>query len=146
MRISEILHRKGRHVAKIRTMDPIETAVRRLAEERIGALVVVDRWDALAGMLSERDIVRALSLHGAGTLSCEAHELMSPEVATCAPDDRVEAVMAVMSAHRVRHLPVMDGGRLVGIVSLGDCVQAKLVEAEQEANVLRDLNRAWVPG
>lgn len=146
MRISEILHRKGRHVAKIRTVDPIETAVRRLAEEKIGALVVVDRWGALTGMLSERDVVRALARHGTDTLACEAHELMTPEVTACVPDDRVDHVMAVMSAHRVRHLPVLEEGRIVGIVSLGDLVQAKLDESKQEADVLRDLNRAWVPG
>ncbi|MGH7088278.1 MAG: CBS domain-containing protein, partial [Stellaceae bacterium] len=65
MRISELLHRKGRRVVKIRTVDPIETAVRRLSEERIGALVVEDRWGALAGILSERDVVRSLAQHGA---------------------------------------------------------------------------------
>ena len=95
MRISEILHRKGRHVVKVRTVDPIDKVVRWLSEERIGAVVVVDRWDNLAGMLSERDVVRALAQHGIATLDCEAHELMTPEVTTCAPDDRVEAVMAV---------------------------------------------------
>jgi CBS domain-containing protein len=146
MRISEILHRKGGHVVKITTVDPIAKAVQRLAAERIGALVVVDRWDALAGMLSERDIVRALAQHGAAALACEVHELMTPEVTTCGPGDRVDAVMAVMNAHRCRHLPVMEGGKLVGLVSIGDCVLAKLLEAEQEASVLRDLNRAWVPG
>lgn len=146
MRISEILHRKGRRVVKIRTVDPVETAVRRLSEERIGALVVEDRWGALAGILSERDVVRSLAQHGAATLACEAHELMTPEVTTCGPEDRVDAVMAVMSAHRVRHLPVMESGQLIGIVSIGDLVQAKLDEARTEADVLRDLNRAWVPG
>ena len=142
MRISEILHQKGRHVVKIRTVDPISTAVQRLAEERIGALVVVDRWGNLAGMLSERDVVRELAAHGADTLQCEAHELMTPDVTTCAPDDRVDAVMAVMSAHRVRHLPVMENGQLVGIVSMGDLVKNRLDEKEQEAAVLRDMTRA----
>jgi CBS domain-containing protein len=139
MRIAEILHHKGKHVSKIGTTDSVEAAVQRLDEQRIGALVVVDRWGVLAGMFSERDVIRALARRGAATLGSEVHEFMTPDVTTCAPDDRINEVMATMTAHRIRHLPVMENGRLVGIVSIGDLVKAKLVETEQEANVLRDI-------
>jgi CBS domain-containing protein len=140
MRISEVLHHKGTHIAKIGTVDSVEAAIGRLASERIGALVVMDRWGRLAGMFSERDVIRALAAHGAETFSCEVHELMTQDVTTCAPDDRIDQVMSIMTAHRARHLPVMDGKDLVGLVSMGDLVKAKLLEIEQEANVLRDLS------
>jgi CBS domain-containing protein len=140
MRIAEILHHKGKHVSKIGTTDSVEVAVRRLDEQRIGALVVVDHWGVLAGMFSERDVTRALACRGAATLGSEVREFMTPDVTTCGPDDRINEVMATMTAHRIRHLPVMENGRLVGIVSIGDLVKAKLVETEQEANVLRDIN------
>ncbi len=139
MRIAEILHHKGNEVAKISTVDKVEVAIGRLAERRIGALVVVDRWGSLAGMFSERDVVRGLAHHGAESLQCEVHEFMTPEVTTCGPDDRVDDAMAVMTAHRARHLPVMENGRICGLVSIGDLVKCKLQEKEQEAQVLHDL-------
>lgn len=144
MTIAEVLHRKGDAVAKIRTIDTVESAVRQLTEERIGTLVVTDRWGALAGMLSERDVIHALARLGAEALQCEAHELMTPDVTTCSPADRIDAVMAVMTAHRVRHLPVMENGRLVGLVSMGDLVKQRLIDKEQEANVLLDIARAHI--
>lgn len=142
MSIAAILHHKGRHVSTIRTIDAVATAVRKLDEERIGALVVLDRWGKLAGMFSERDVIHALAQHGAEALGFEVHELMTPDVTTCTPEDRLDAVMRVMTAHRVRHLPVMEQGQLVGIVSIGDLVKHRLDEKEQEAAVLRDITRA----
>jgi len=142
MRIAEILHHKGNHVAKIGTIDKVEAAIGVLAKERIGVLVAVDRWGRLAGMFSERDAIHGIATYGAETLQYEVHELMTPDVTTCKPDDRIEEAMALMTAHRIRHLPVMDDGRLVGLVSIGDLVKAKLLEKEQEANVLRDITLA----
>jgi len=139
MRIAEILHRKGSEVCKIGSLESVESALKRLDERRIGALVVVDRWGTLAGMFSERDVIRALARHGIGTLAAKVQEFMTPDVTTCAPDDRIDEVMATMTAHRVRHLPVMENGRLAGIVSIGDLVKAKLLEIEQEANILREI-------
>ena len=144
MQVAEILRHKGSNVAKIRTIDTVEAAVAKLSEERIGALVVTDRMGGLAGMISERDVIHALARHGPDALQFEVHELMTPEVTTCAPNDRVDAVMAVMTAHRIRHLPVMDEGRLIGLVSIGDLVKSRLIEKEQEANVLRDITRAHI--
>ena len=142
MPVAEILHRKGRHVSTVRSVDSVESAIRKLYEERIGALVVVDRWGKLAGMFSERDVIHALAQHGAEALTYQVHELMTPDVTTCTPEDRIDAVMQVMTAHRVRHLPVMDKGQLIGLVSLGDLVKHRLAEKEQEAAVLRDITRA----
>ncbi len=141
MPVADILHHKGRHVSTVRSVDSVEAAVRKLYDERIGALVVGDRWGKLAGMFSERDVLHALARHGAEALSYEVHELMTPDVTTCAPEDRIDDVMKVMTAHRVRHLPVMQHGELVGLVSIGDLVKHRLDEKEQEAAVLQDLMR-----
>jgi CBS domain-containing protein len=142
MPVADILRHKGRHVSTVRSVDSVEAAVRKLYDERIGALVVVDRWGKLAGMFSERDVLHALARHGAEVLTYEVHELMTPDVTTAAPTDRIDDVMKVMTAHRVRHLPVMEGQELVGLVSIGDLVKHRLDEKEQEAAVLRDITRA----
>lgn len=142
MPVADILHHKGRHVSTVRSLDSVEAAIKKLYDESIGALVVVDRWGKLAGMFSERDVIHALGQHGADALQYEVHELMTPDVTTCSPEDRIDAVMQVMTAHRVRHLPVMEGSQLVGLVSIGDLVKHRLDEKEQEAAVLRDITRA----
>jgi CBS domain-containing protein len=138
MPVADILHHKGRHVSTVRSVDSVEAAVRKLHDERIGALVVLDRWGKLVGMFSERDVLHALARHGAETLTYEVHELMTPDVTTCAPTDRIDDVMKVMTAHRVRHLPVMESQELVGLVSIGDLVKHRVREMEMETGVLRD--------
>ena len=141
MTISTLLAHKGSEVATIRTADTVMKAVQQLHENRIGALVVVDRRGRLAGMFSERDVIRGLAEAGTEALDYEVHELMTPEVTTCSPSDRIDTVMAIMTAHRIRHLPVLDGGRLVGLVSIGDLVKHRLDEKEIEASVLLDIAR-----
>jgi CBS domain-containing protein len=141
MSISSLLARKGNQVSTIRSTDTVSKAVQQLHEERIGALVVVDRRGRLVGMFSERDVIRGLADAGAEALDYEVHELMTPEVTTCSADDRIDQVMAIMTAHRIRHLPVMEQGRLVGLVSMGDLVKHRLDEKEIEANVLLDIAR-----
>ncbi len=142
MPVADILHHKGRHVSTVRSLDSVDAAIKKLYDECIGALVVVDRWGKLAGMFSERDVIHALAQYGAEALKYEVHELMTPDVTTCTPRDRIDEVMQVMTVHRVRHLPVMEGGQLVGLVSIGDLVKHRLDEKEQEAAVLRDITRA----
>lgn len=142
MTIASLLGGKGHHVATIRTTGKVAAAIEQLGAEKIGVLVVVDRWGKLAGMFSERDVIRGLAQNGAAALDYEVHELMTPDVATCAPGDRIETAMAMMTAHRVRHLPVMAEGRIVGLVSMGDLVKYRLDEKEVEANVLLDIARA----
>ncbi|HEV8016895.1 MAG TPA: CBS domain-containing protein [Stellaceae bacterium] len=142
MTVASLRRGKGHHVATIRTTEKVLAAIAKLDEERIGALVVIDRWGKLAGMFSERDVIRGLAQNGAAALDFEVHELMTPDVATCAPEDRIDTAMAMMTVHRVRHLPVMADGRIVGLVSIGDLVRYRLDEKEVEANVLLDIARA----
>ena len=139
MQIAEILHRKGSAVSTIRSVDTVDTAVHKLSELHIGALVVLDRWGKFVGVLSERDLLYALDRHGRTLLAHRVEEVMNPDVTTCSPEDRADKVMRLMTAHRVRHLPVLDRGRLTGIVSIGDLVKHRLQEKEQEANVLREM-------
>src|ERR1700712_5531552 len=138
MSISDILHTKGHHVVKVRTTDTVQSAVRKLADERIGAVIVEDQWMRHAGIFSERDFVNAVAQHGSEALSFTVDKLMSAPVDTCRPDDRVETVMAAMTMARIRHLPVVEGGQLVGIVSIGDLVKHRLHEKARDAHALLD--------
>ncbi len=141
MSISDVLHGKGHHVVKVRTTDTVQTAVRKLAEERIGAVVVEDQWMRTAGIFSERDFVNAVAEHGSQALTFTVDKLMSAPVVTCGPRDRVETAMAAMTMAKIRHLPVVDSGQMVGIVSIGDLVKHRLDEKALEANVLLDIAR-----
>lgn len=141
MTVASLLGGKGHHVAAVRNTEKVAAAIAKLSEERIGALVVLDRWGKLAGMFSERDVIRGLAQDGAAALDYEVHELMTPDVTTCKPDTRIETAMATMTAHRIRHLPVMDKGRILGLISIGDLVKYRLDEKEAEANVLLDIAR-----
>lgn len=140
MKVREILEAKGQGVVTIRSDATLSTAVHRLALERVGALVVSDDGARIAGILSERDVVAALAREGADLLAAgrRVAELMTRNVVTCGPDDTVKHLMAEMTRRRVRHLPVVVGDRLVGIVSIGDVVKSRLGEVELEATVLRE--------
>jgi CBS domain-containing protein len=141
MSISELLRHKGSYVSTVRSTEPVTAAIHTLHEKRISALVVLDRWGRIAGMFSDRDVIRTLAKDGVRALDYEVHELMTPDVTTCLTEDRIDDVMAIMTTHRVRHLPVVKEGRLVGIVSIGDLVKHRLDEKEMEANVLLDITR-----
>ena len=141
MQISDILRAKGTQVTTVREADTVEAAVRLLAEKRVGALVVEDQWGKLAGIFSERDLVTSLAKIGTGIMAMAVRELMTTHVITCVADDRIESVMAKMSQNRVRHLPVLEDGKLAGIVSIGDLVHYRLDEKELEAGVLLDIAR-----
>lgn len=142
MLISDVLHGKGQHeVIKIRTLDSLADAVAKLSAHRIGALVVEDRWLKLVGVVSERDLVNTLAHHGAEALRWEVQKVMSSPVISCRSDDRIDAVLARMTVGRFRHMPVIDDGRLIGIVSIGDLVKHRLDEKEMETSVLLELSR-----
>jgi CBS domain-containing protein len=141
MSIADVLHTKGRHVVKVRTTDTVQEAVRKLAEKRIGAVVVEDQWMRHAGIFSERDFLNAIAEHGAQALSFTVEQLMSAPLVTCRPTDRVEIAMAAMTMAKIRHLPVVEDGELIGIVSIGDLVKHRLDEKALEANVLLDIAR-----
>ena len=128
MQVSDILKTKGSHVATVREADTIDSVVKLLAEKRVGALVVEDSHVRLAGIFSERDLVNALAKRGTDIMHTPVSELMTTHVLTCTSTDRVEAVMARMTQNRIRHLPVLESGKLAGIVSIGDLVHSRLDE------------------
>jgi CBS domain-containing protein len=128
-------------VVTARPTDTVISAVHSLAERRIGAVVVEDARMRPVGVFSERDFVKALARHGAAALGLTVGSLMSSPIMSCQLSDRVEAAMAKMTLAKIRHLPVFDDGKLVGIVSIGDLVKHRLDEKELEAHVLLDLSR-----
>jgi CBS domain-containing protein len=141
MSISEVLHGKGHQVVKVRTTESVETAVRKLSDQRIGAVVVEDQWMRHAGIVSERDFVNAVAEHGASALGFPVEKLMSAPIVTCRSSDSIDTALAAMTMARIRHLPVVDDGHLVGIISIGDLVKHRLDEKALEANVLLDIAR-----
>ena len=138
MSIEGILVRKGTHVETIDPHATVKLAADSLRNKRIAALVVL-RDGTISGILSERDIVDAISLYGERALTKSVEDILSPKLVTVSPKDSVKHAMSLMTDHRVRHLPVLDEGKLVGIVSIGDVVKHRLEELELETNVLRDV-------
>jgi CBS domain-containing protein len=124
-------------VATIRPDETIGAAVDALISRNIGALVVTEDGGGVDGIISERDIVHALTDRGAGLLSVKVAEVMTRRVITCEPSDTIEKLMAEMTNRRIRHFPVVQDGRLCGIVSIGDVVKNRLDEVEYEARSLR---------
>ena len=141
MVISEVLRTKGRGVAAVLPDESIQAVVRKLADLRIGAVVVQDRWQKLVGIFSERDLVRLLVREGKEVLERKVGDLMTHSVITCRSSDRIDSVLSVMTMHRVRHVPVVDDGALAGIVSIGDLVKHRMDEKEMEAGVLLEISR-----
>jgi CBS domain-containing protein len=138
MLVSDILKTKGTAVVTVRPDIGIEHLAQRLKAERIGAVVVSTDGASIDGIISERDIVGGLAEYGAGIGAKVVSDLMTRAVVTCSPDDTISHVSKVMTKRRIRHLPVTEGRRLVGIVSIGDVVRHRLDELELETNVLRD--------
>ena len=138
MKVTEILRNKGADVITIWPGASLRSAVDRMTKRNVGALVVVDDDGKVVGMLAERDVVRALADSAERALRESVADVMSRRPITCGPDDRLADLMAVMTEHRVRHLPVVADGHLLGLVSIGDLVKARLGELEFESNVLRD--------
>jgi len=141
MVISDVLAAKGTRVATLLATDSVARAVKLLAEQRIGAVVVEDAWQKLAGIFSERDLVHLLAAEGPSVLHRELAGVMTHNVITCRAEDRIDDVLRLMTINKVRHVPVMAQGRLAGIVSIGDLVNRRLVEKAQEAEVLLDISR-----
>ena len=138
MTVKTILTSKGDSVFSIEPTATLEQAVRTLAEHRIGALLVLGPDHRVIGILSERDVVRALAERGAGVLSEPLASVMTRKVVTCAEADTVGAIMELMTRGKFRHVPVVEQERVVGVVSIGDVVKHRLHEMEQESNALRD--------
>ena len=138
MQISQLLRHKGREVATIDGAESVRSALGLLAEKGIGALVVSSDGRRIDGILSERDVARGLHDRGAGLLAEPVSSVMTAEVHTCPPHASVHDLAQTMTDHRVRHIPVVEDGGLVGIVSIGDVVKARLDELEEERKQLVD--------
>ena len=139
MNVEHILARKGREVKTIRPDVSVAEALRRLRAEGIGSLVVSENGTNLAGILSDRDILDAIADHGIDVLGESVRSVMTEKVFTCSREDRVSALMALMTNRRIRHIPVVEkDGRLCGMVSIGDVVKQRLDEIQSEADALRE--------
>ncbi|MFE3187636.1 CBS domain-containing protein [Nocardia sp. NPDC059240] len=136
MRISEILRRKGSGVVTIAPDATVRELLRVLSAHNVGAVVVSADGAAISGIVSERDIVRRLHSQGASLLDAPVSSIMTAAVHTCSPDDQVETLNATMTQHRIRHLPVLHEGRMVGVVSIGDVVKSQISELETEREAL----------
>lgn len=137
MLVKHILQEKGRDVVTVAADATLSDATRVLAGRRIGAVVVQDGSGSIAGILSERDVVAALAGRSVQALAEAVSRHMSPRVSTCRDSDTVEDLMELMTRKRFRHVPVVEDGRLVGIVSIGDIVKSRIAETEAEAESLR---------
>ena len=140
--VAAILKHKGYQVITIDPTAKIEHVVAVLAEHRIGAALVMDRAEQLLGIVSERDIVRSLAANGARTLEMTAGQLMTRALQVARPETTVAEAMTRMTVGRFRHMPVMDRDVLVGLISIGDVVKARIMEQESEVDSLK----AYVSG
>ncbi|MCW2629626.1 CBS domain-containing protein [Mycobacterium sp.] len=136
MRIADVLRNKGASVATITPETSVSGLLTELTVHNIGAMVVMSP-DGLVGIVSERDVVRKLHELGADILRRPVSAIMTTLVATCAPSDSVDSLSALMTKNRVRHVPVMDNGRLAGIVSIGDVVKTRMEQLELEQEQLQ---------
>ncbi|MBF6285731.1 CBS domain-containing protein [Nocardia cyriacigeorgica] len=136
MRIAEILRRKGSEVATVRPDSTVRALLATLAAHNIGAVVVSSDGVGITGIVSERDVVRSLHQHGADLLAAPVEQIMTTDVRTCDPDDLVDGLRRTMTDHRIRHLPVVRDGRLIGIVSIGDVVKSAISELATEREQL----------
>jgi CBS domain-containing protein len=136
MRIADVLRGKGDAVVTINPEATVAELLAGLAEHNIGAMVVAGP-DGLKGIVSERDVVRQLHAHGASLLSQPVEKIMTSMVSTCSKSDTVDSLTLLMTEHRVRHVPVLEDGNLIGIVSIGDVVKTRMQELESEHEQLQ---------
>jgi CBS domain-containing protein len=136
MRIADVLRNKGAAVVTINPEATVKELLAALADQNIGAMVVVGEG-GVVGIVSERDVVRQLHRHGAGVLSGPVSRIMTTDLATCTKTDTVDSISVLMTQNRVRHVPVLDGKKLIGIVSIGDVVKTRMEELEAEQQQLQ---------
>jgi CBS domain-containing protein len=137
MFVSDILAQKGGLVFAVTPGTSVAQLSQQLSTRRIGSVLVLDGEGSVAGIVSERDLVRAMASHGAKAMELEARQVMTREVVTCDPDDSIDQVMQTMTSGRFRHLPVVRHGELLGLVSIGDVVKARLEETKHETEALK---------
>jgi CBS domain-containing protein len=137
MAVSHILGVKGRNVFTVRPADTVEAVAKLLGEKRIGAVVVTDLAGHIAGIVSERDVVRHIASEGAAVLKKPASAIMTSNVHTCADGDSEQELMTLMTTRRIRHLPVVKNGKLDGMISIGDVVKFRIEAIEREAEDMK---------
>jgi CBS domain-containing protein len=142
MNVKAILAAKGGDIVSIEPTATLAEAAKLLAARRIGAVVIRGAGGRLAGILSERDIVRAVAEHDAAALQLTVGQVMTREVETCGEDATIAGIMERMTAGKFRHMPVVEKGRLIGLVSIGDVVKQRVEEIEGESEALRDYIRS----
>jgi CBS domain-containing protein len=135
MRIADVLRNKGSAVATVESRASVADLVAALAEHNVGAMVVLGP-EGIVGIVSERDVVRRLHDRGGELLAAPVAEIMTSEVFTCTPNDSVDSLTVLMTERRIRHVPVVDGGRLVGIVSIGDVVKSRISQLQEDHDQL----------
>ena len=138
MNVATILKQKGRNVLTSAPTDTLLGIAKILSDNRVGCIVLIDDGNSVAGIVSERDIVRYLAKGGEDVLQKPVSHCMTKEVVTCRESDTINNLMSEMTARRIRHLPVVESGELVGLVSIGDVVKERIAEAEMEAAAMRD--------
>lgn len=138
MHVAAILKDKGRAVETVTAQATLMDVTKKLSSARIGAVVVIDGAGALVGIISERDIIRVVGTDGPAALEWPVSSVMTQSVMTCRESDSVDKLMSVMTERRFRHLPVVEKGRLAGIISIGDVVKHRVAEVETEATFMRD--------
>lgn len=138
MHVSSVLRQKGADVASVGADQTIAETAALLSQKQIGAALVLAPSGDVLGVISERDIVRGIAASGQNCLTLTVRSLMTENVITCSPDDKLDDIMSMMTEHRIRHLPVMDGGRLAGIISIGDVVKNRVAEIEMESKAMRE--------
>jgi CBS domain-containing protein len=137
MTIAKILGAKGTNIMSVSPGESLQTAAALLTTKKVGALLALDAAGKLVGILSERDIVRLCAEQGGVAMESLVQDAMTKNVLTAAPQDRIDSAMARMTDRRIRHLPVLEGQTLVGVVSIGDLVKAKIDEAMADADAMR---------
>ncbi len=137
MAVAHILRQKGSTVYSVTPGDSVQTIVDVLAKQRIGAVLVMDRDGHLAGIVSERDVVRAMAGDAAAVAGKSATDIMTARVRTCSPSDTEAELMTLMTEHRVRHLPVLSNGKIAGMISIGDVVKLRMEMMELEAEQMK---------
>ena len=139
MQVADILKDKGHSTMTVRPAETVQAFAMRLKLERVGAMPVSEDGKTLVGIISERDVAYGFAAHGNELAALRVEDLMSASVVTCSPTDSIAHVARVMTQRRIRHLPVVEHERLVGLISIGDVLKHRLSEIEFEADVLRDL-------
>ncbi len=141
MPVSQILKAKGNAVISAAPTDSVGAVTKVLADNRIGAVLIMGVGDSIAGIVSERDIVNAIAVKGSSVLAEPISQLMTRDIKTCSSTDSEETLVTLMTNNRIRHLPVVDRGKLVGMISIGDVVKFRMQAIERESDELKDYIR-----